>query len=174
MLDFFFGNNFLDSYPDYTLHPCCFNLRPDKITTFKMGLGTSPEGWWDCTMYGGKDGDYKEWAEICWNIEKTSDTKSISFWVKILSYIGKNQNHTFPNPPKADAFYLSIVDWNGLQSMGYGPEWKSEIVYSIDDVFKWIKNHHLLSKFFFTEKEMERLKLDDYDKDGEKRRNYKI
>jgi hypothetical protein len=46
--------------------------------------------------------------------------------------------------------------------MGWGKEWKSSILYSIDDVFKFIKEHHLLSEFFFTKKEKENLKLDLY------------
>jgi hypothetical protein len=172
MLDLFFHKDYLKHYPDYPLHPNCFNLRPDKITTFKLGIGTSPEGWWDCTTYGGKDGSYKDWMVVCWTVDETPDRK-ISFWIKALSYIGKDQSYTFPDPPKADAFYLEVVDWDGPKSMGYGKEWKSTVVYSIDDVFKWIKDHHILSKFFFEEKEMENLKLDDYDKDGSRRRAWK-
>jgi hypothetical protein len=127
-----------------------------------MGLTTSPEGWWDCTMYWADGKDYKDWLEICWEIENTEDSK-IYFWIKILSYIGTHEDgHIRPSPLKSDAFRVEIVDHSIEGSMGWGKEWKSSILYSIDDVFKFIKEHHLLSEFFFTKKEKENLKLDLY------------
>lgn len=162
MIDSFFQNNFLDRYPDYPLHPCNFNLRPDKISTFKLGLGASPEGWWDCTMYLHKGKDYKDWAEICWVIENTEKSK-IYFWLKILSCIGDmGSKHVRPYPLITDAFHLQIVDHSTPGNNGYGPEHKIEIVFSVDDVFKFMRDHHLLSKFFFSDQEKKNLKLDFY------------
>ena len=113
-------------------------------------------------MYGCNGRDYKEWAEICWVISDTEESR-LYFWVKLLADIGTYEGgHTRPDPLKADAFRVELVDCTSEKSMGWGPEYKSNIVFSMDDVFKWIRDHPILSEFFFTKKEKKNLKLDFY------------
>jgi hypothetical protein len=154
--------DYIERYPDYILHPASFNLNPDKIVHFALGLGVSPKGNWHSTMYADFDGgkilkDYKEWLEIAWEIEE-----NITFWVRILTYIGENKKYVFPKKLTADKFYVEIVDYTGKFTYGYGKEYINKVADSIDEVFEFMENNHLLSPFFFTENEKKHLKLNDY------------
>lgn len=173
MIDIFYPD-YLKNNPDYPLHPCNFNLRPDKMFMFKLGITTSPEGW-GCGGYISGKYEYIDWLTVGWTIFRTPE-KSVSFWLKALSKTGESfkKRHTyFPNPPVADAFWLEIVDWDGPQSMGWGKEFKQTCVITIDDVFAWIKDQPRLREFFFTEHEAQNLKLNDYDLDDSRRKAWK-
>lgn len=155
-------DSWLDKFPDYLLRPCMFNLRPDKIVHFSVGLNASPEGLWDHVGYIGKDGRYVKWMEICWEVRNEFNCK-LYFWIRVLSCIEKHPGkYTFPNPPTADAYCLAINDLSNQTNYGYGKDYINKILYSVDDVFKWMSEHPVLSPFFFTKKETKSMVFNKY------------
>lgn len=135
-----------------SLTPCLMCLRPDKIFHFTIGLNVSPEGWWDCSSYHTDGGNGYKWMEIGWNVS-TGENKHY-FWVKVLTL----------DPPKLqlDRMWIQLVDHKTPNNWGYGPEHFIKVIKTVDDLLEFVSTHHILKDFFFTEKEISKLKLNHY------------
>jgi len=127
-----------------------YDLRPDKLIHFHLGLSTGPEGWYDSVYMTIWDQKVYKWVDVAWEIED-----KVYFWLSLHTNDPVNLN--------VSGVHTTIVDQTpGPQCYGYGPLWETKTFKSLDQTFEYVRSKPLLQKFFFPNGEDAVLRLNHY------------